>query len=1307
VGRRLVLTAVLGVAALGTAPTAQAGTDWQVHRAGPDALVARGEEALRGDPDDEALARRLVHLAGAKGAAGLRARFHDRAASAVTYAPVAAYGQLLLALGEAKEAAAVFARALELAPRSSAAQVGRAHALAVAGATSEALVAYDLALGGAPGPPLRRRIVEAQLALLAHQPSGGDPARRIALRRELVLLSPDSDIEAERLADALEAAGQPAEAARALERRLPTDGSPAKLALTLRAVRLRLADGEPADADRAAVELPALVRRLPNGARESRRAVWTCAREVARRRGALGPLATTLAQAPGTVEQDILGQVRDELGDLEGALAATRAALDGTPRDAALGRRMISLLDRLGREEEAITALADLQRRIPDDVGFATELTDRQLGAGNRAGAGAALDRASLHFARRPDALQTLAECAARADDHERAMAIWQRLRRLEPTSAPGIVGLGEAQFQAGRKDDARRTWSALRGRAGSPMAGHLRLAEILLDHDMFAAAVEEVRSALALDPESAPAHRLLGQVYERQRRLQAALDEWSQVLAITDHAPAAGDQAELRREARRHRLALLAQQGRGQLDAEVRRLQTEADAHPGDLDGAVFLAEAQQRLGDTAGATSTLRAILGRAATGAADPGAKGAAIEAGFALARLAKRAGQLDEAAARLEELSRLAPERAPEAQLQIAGIALERYDVPGALAHVAAIQKGSEGPALARVAELQERAGADPLAADAYRRALSAEPTNAPAALGLSRIELRRAGAGDAARTLEDFLRSTRDDASLTEVLARALPIEESLGRLPELVESLAGPNADGVESPARARALVEVFKRLVPALYRDPARDAERTRLGRRWLRPLLELVTDVAAPPDRTAIELLGMLGNGDAAPALSRIVAGKPEAATEPRVRASAAHAAALSAENRLAAIVALGRLADPRGFSALESASASGAPAPRAAAIWGLGRIADPRASAILQRALTERVPDIQAAACLGLGRRASDDPTVALLIRLARDPARPPIVRRAAAFALGQPGRTAATPALLDLLDAGDAELSRAAASALARAGDPRALPALLARALLPRKFALADAEAPLAALGVWLAARPLPDEARLVGGELNLSDLLTDLAETPAPADLARLWRAHTRTLADLLGETLTHGGELRRDALAVLDSRRDGPGLGALAPQTDAQPSAELASALREVALPLAERLAILLDDPDPEIRGAALRVLAKLDDARATPARVADAVADGSPPLTGAAVVAARQIRRSRPPLAASIAAAVGPLLSEDATAASWRRRLAAVEVLAELGPPGRPFLDRAAADRHPVVRQAAREALTRSDESR
>ena len=76
------------------------------------ALVERAEQALRERPDDDALARRLVRLAGRRGAAELRARFGARAAGATSYAPLAAYAQILLALGDAPAAAAAFGDAL-------------------------------------------------------------------------------------------------------------------------------------------------------------------------------------------------------------------------------------------------------------------------------------------------------------------------------------------------------------------------------------------------------------------------------------------------------------------------------------------------------------------------------------------------------------------------------------------------------------------------------------------------------------------------------------------------------------------------------------------------------------------------------------------------------------------------------------------------------------------------------------------------------------------------------------------------------------------------------------------------------------------------------------------------------------------------------------------------------------------------------------------------------------------------------------------------------------------------------------------
>ena len=874
VRRRLAFAGVFVASVVGAGA---ARADWQVHRNGSHALVDRAEQALRDRPDDDALARRLVELAGPKQTAGLRERFRVRAAASTSYAPMAAYAQLLLALRDAPAAATAFGEALRVSPDAPAALAGRARALALAG-SSEAVAAYEAAIKREARPPARRRLIEAELALLtsdapgqAPGPARGtDPEQVVRLRRELARLAPDSDRAAEELAEALARAGRPGEAAAILEQRIPPHHLLAKLSLVLRAARLRLADRDAQEAARADETLRALLREIPPAATESRRAAWACAREVARARGTLGALAEAMAEAPGPVEWDLLGQVREELGDLEGALAATQKAEALAPHDAALGDRLLRLLDRLGRDEEAMVAAQDLARRFPAEIGSSIALCERQRRQGDRAAADATFDRALARFSREPTALQTLAETAARWGDDKRALSAWTRLVRVDPNSEVAVVGLGEAQFQAGKRDDARRTWATLRKRAASPAKGHLRLGELLFDHELLNDASEEAQRAEAADVAEAAPHRLLAQIDERQRKLDDAVAEWRRVLTLAhDPLPEA---LGLRREARTRLLALLARQGRGKVDAEVHRLRDEASAHPDDTETAMFLAEAEQRLGDAPAATATLRAIATRGAV-ATDRRAREAGVEAGFALVRLLKQSGQLAEAAAHLGRLTQLSPARASEAELQIADIALGRYDLPGALAHAAAAEDGADAPQLIRIAEIRERAGADTLAAATYRKAIArdAAPT---AALSLARLLERQGDASGAAGAVEALLRSSRDDASVADAARRALQLDEALDRLPDLAEALASGDGQGdgqKETAAHRRALVDVLERLVPALYRDPAADEARARLGRMALRPLVDLVITADVPP-RKAVELLGMLGNTDAAPALARI---------------------------------------------------------------------------------------------------------------------------------------------------------------------------------------------------------------------------------------------------------------------------------------------------------------------------------------------------------------------------------------------------------------------------------------------------
>ena len=408
-------------------------------------------------------------------------------------------------------------------------------------------------------------------------------------------------------------------AAEVLEARLRPGHAAAKLELALRAARLRLAGRDPTDAARVAGALAALLRELPPGDAERRRAVWALAFTVARNRGTLPELARELERAPGPVEWDVLGRVRDALGDLEGALAATRSALAATPRDVELGRRVIALHDQLGTKHAATATLEELVRRLPDDAQLVVDLVERQTRLGHRAEAAAAFDRASARFAGNRGALQQLATLAARSGEDRRALKTWQRLHKLDPGNEIVIIGLGEAQFQAGLKTDARATWAALRDRVRPPVHGHLRLAEVLLEHDLGSEAIGEAKRAQALEPKSIEPHRLLAQIFEHVKKFNEAVAEWNTVLALADRRLPGNEQhAALRREARVRLLGLLVRQGRTRMDAQIRQLREDARAHPDDPEVALFLAEAQQRMGDPAGAITTLKDVLARVNVGA-----------------------------------------------------------------------------------------------------------------------------------------------------------------------------------------------------------------------------------------------------------------------------------------------------------------------------------------------------------------------------------------------------------------------------------------------------------------------------------------------------------------------------------------------------------------------------------------------------------------------------------------------------------------------------------------------------------------
>ena len=1071
-----------------------AAADWEVRRSSDQAARTEAERVLIERPGDVALARRLIRLAGKTGGAAVRASFQARAtALGARFVDIAAYASVLEALGADDDAAAQFGRAAALRP-DPIAFAGRARCLARAGRRAEALTAYDEALAHVTDARARRRILEDEIPLLDEHP---DLERELTIRRELVDGAPRVEEALDRLVDVLARLGRPGEAADLIEARRARGGVLA-FEDALRVAELRDAAG---DGARAADVLAALIRRTPRAAEERLRIAWARAVGVARRRDALPALAATLARDPGPVELDVLGQIRDELGDLEGALEATRAAARTRP-SAELGRRIITLLDRLGRDDEAVAVYEGLSRHATGDAQWSLELAERQLRRGRRRQAGDALDQTAARFRHNPEALAALAELAARWGEDARARAAWERVRALAPHDERGILGLGEMQFASGKRALARKTWSALRAQSRTAVAGHVRLGEVLLEHDLLDEALAEAEAARAAAPKQPGVHRLLAQILERQHHVDDAVREWEVVLGLAGGA----DGAAARREARTRILTILAHDGRGRLDERVRALAKRAHETPDDRETALFLAEAQQRLGDQASAIATLLGVLDRDAAKGADTRAvsstdartrDAAAEEAGestadvtLALVRLLRASGQPDEAVRRLEQLAAQAPARAREAHVQIADLELARHDEADALAHAeeAARLGPGDGQALARIAAIQERAGDEAQAIDTYRRAF-ARDADATAGFALARLLERGGDLTGAAAVLGRVLETATDDELILEAGRRAVEVDEILGRLPDLEQALARIFAAGPRAPVYRRVYVDVLRRLLPPLYHASveggAPTAARARLAQHGLRPLLDLVADAEGLPDRDSVELLGMLGNKDAAPVLARLAA----PATDPPRDDKASARQPFVKEAQLAAVIALGRLGDERGRDVLEKLVDAPEAGLRAAAVWALGRTGSERAAPAFTQALRDGRPDVAGLACLGLGRTRGGD-AAGTLAAVATDVARPVDVRRAAITGLALAGDRTASPTLLALADSGDDALERAALLALGTLRDRRTLPALLSSARSCRALPVMTTPRPFWPSTCGPATRPCPTRRRLSRGHRSI-------------------------------------------------------------------------------------------------------------------------------------------------------------------------------------------------------------------------
>jgi hypothetical protein len=549
------------------------------------------------------------------------------------------------------------------------------------------------------------------------------------------------------------------------------------------------------------------------------------------------------------------------------------------------------------------------------------------------------------------------------------------------------------------------------------------------------------------------------------------------------------------------------------------------------------------------------------------------------------------------------------------------------------------------------------------------------------------------------------RSTSDPEARADLMARELDLAEYAQQLPDLLDRLAARPTTA--TAGERRLVIELYRRILPALYRSAARDEE---ARRRWQqmaegasRPLVAVLLDPEGEPDPAIIELAGMLDNRDVLPLLLRLAAPLAES-TSPEPRTDLADPPGNAQADRivLAAVVALGRLRAGLALPRLTELSSTGEVKLRAAAVWALGRLESPQAEARLREATRDPRAEVAALAALGLGRL--HGPELASWLRgMALDAAAPVEARRAALLALARSGAADPEGVLLPLLDVPEPALARTAAFAVGVLRDRGSLPGLWKRALLG---AAESQKVARLALATFASQAAVPDDAPAIrGSRLEASELLDELCAFPADADgqLEALWTEYAPDIAAPLVAALRGRTEDRRRALAALDGRPGGLGLGRLiAP--GAQLSTRAERALGQIAGQVRAPVIELLSDSDLVIRLRALRLATKLQDSRVTNTHIVAALrtsgdrtqtdsasAEGLDPAQ-VALEALADLRARGQLDAQGLWQQTAPLLVHPA----WPVRLAAVEAMQIPGSTPASLLKPALEDVSPLVRAAA-----------
>jgi len=1000
-------------------------------------------------------------------------------------------------------------------------------------------------------------------------------------------------------------------------------------------------------------------------------------------------------------EWSTLAKLYEDTGEQEKAIAAYRRAVKKAPFELETQRKLIRLLENSGREDEALKQYRKVAKVAPGDPRFQLALAERYWRRGEEKRAVSLLKKIEQRFPSDGPVHTSVADLYTRWGKEALALKAYIRLTKIEPNETSHLVNLGEQYFQRKKEKKAIAIWSRLirRKTAGN----YARLGEVFAEHDLLPRAISMYTKSIKLQPKNSARYKGRAHAYERQRRWAESIKDWEMVLALTkkkkSNEPA-------RREGRRRIVSLLRRSTRGRrataLRNRIRVWQRQFNQTPPNMEAGLFLIEAHERLYDY----NKQRAVLERLVK--LHPKDVGMMLRLVKTYARFSVR--QYDKAVALLEKLAdKIAPRRKREFYKRIAEIHTINKKDKLALDYMHKAQKENPNDPTGhqRLAELFIKMQQFKKAIKSYEKTIQLDKNNWKAHFALAQLYINEHSPKKAAKLFERVLLDANDNDMLFKAGREAIIIGEmtrTLGKTERVVSRMASKLS---HKDVYRRILVELYHRYVPILVSQKrtgtakARAAARkelTLVGRHGLKPLLEALNDEKDPQQqRIAVAVLGHVANKGAAASLVRIAKQKPN---KNKTKNTGRLLPTLDWDVRVAALVAAGRLGDPRTIPSLIELTKHQEWQMREAAIFGLGMTRSSKAKKSLLDALGSSRESLATLACLGFAQ-VRDRTTLAQLVEVMKNSHRADSTRAACAFALGRLGDKRAIAPLLAVLANGNDEVQRIAAWSLGNIGDRRALSGLLLAYFsrherLRREVAWALArvsrrKSKATTLAVDLS--EYPTKHGKFNGALAIRKLPGTLGSQPIDAAVII---GHEAQLVRGIRDALTRHRDMLVSILGELNARKNRVALGPLTSRVAPKQRRRIEALVDRVAIALLPTLRKLLRHRDAKVRGLSLSVLSKTG-GRNVQADLQRGLADRSVSVRRAAMHAsATYIRRHGQSAATLIRALAARLRSKN-----WQERGDAARAMGELGP--RADVDgliKALKDVNGFVRGAAAAAL-------